>query len=140
MGIVGTHPAVFVRVANTGVTGYGTWKSAEVYESKGRKWRRLGVEERRRVVKLKLRPTPTPGCFAQRVRNRLKTKGLIFWQVQKSAQRVGGKGDRGSRGGKGIGEEQMEGSDSSASSGQTRDGGNLGSQLTGLEVGKHGKE
>jgi hypothetical protein len=27
MGIVGTHPAVFVRVANTGVTGYGTWKS-----------------------------------------------------------------------------------------------------------------
>ena len=28
MGIVGIHPAVFVRVANTGVTGYGTWKSA----------------------------------------------------------------------------------------------------------------
>jgi len=27
MGIVGTHPAVFVRVANTGLTGYGTWKS-----------------------------------------------------------------------------------------------------------------
>ncbi len=23
MGIVGTHPAVFVRVANTGLTGYG---------------------------------------------------------------------------------------------------------------------
>ncbi len=27
MGIVGIHPAVFVRVANKGVTGYGTWKS-----------------------------------------------------------------------------------------------------------------
>src|SRR5882672_6304772 len=27
MGIVGTHPAVFVRVANKGVAGYGTWKS-----------------------------------------------------------------------------------------------------------------
>jgi hypothetical protein len=27
MGIVGTHPAVFVRVANTGLTGYGKRKS-----------------------------------------------------------------------------------------------------------------
>jgi hypothetical protein len=27
MGIVGTHPAVFVRVANKGLAGYGTWKS-----------------------------------------------------------------------------------------------------------------
>jgi len=26
MGIVGTHPAVFVRVANKGVAGYGSWK------------------------------------------------------------------------------------------------------------------
>ena len=35
MGIVGTHPAVFVRVANTGLTGYGTWKSAQRAENKG---------------------------------------------------------------------------------------------------------
>ena len=28
-------PAVFVRVANTGVTGYVTWKSAEAPESEG---------------------------------------------------------------------------------------------------------
>jgi hypothetical protein len=34
MGIVGTHPAVFVRVASKGVTGYGTWKSAERIENK----------------------------------------------------------------------------------------------------------
>ena len=27
MGIVGTHPAVFARVANKEVAGYGTWKS-----------------------------------------------------------------------------------------------------------------
>jgi hypothetical protein len=26
MGILGTHPAVFVRVANKGLAGYGTWK------------------------------------------------------------------------------------------------------------------
>ena len=31
-------PAVFVRVANTGVTGYGTWKSAQGYENKGVEW------------------------------------------------------------------------------------------------------
>jgi len=35
MGIIGIHPAVFVRVANTGLTGYGTWKSAEGVEKKG---------------------------------------------------------------------------------------------------------
>jgi len=35
MGIVGIHPAVFVRVANTGLTGYGTWKSAQRIENKG---------------------------------------------------------------------------------------------------------
>ena len=29
MGIVGVHPAVFVRVASKGLTGYGTWKSAQ---------------------------------------------------------------------------------------------------------------
>jgi hypothetical protein len=39
MGIVGIHPAVFVRVANTGVTGYGTWKSAYVDEKEAlKKW------------------------------------------------------------------------------------------------------
>jgi hypothetical protein len=35
MGIVGAHPAVFVRVANKGLRGYGTWKSAEVNEKRG---------------------------------------------------------------------------------------------------------
>ena len=28
-------PAVFVRVANKGVTGYGTWKSGEAIEKMG---------------------------------------------------------------------------------------------------------
>jgi hypothetical protein len=35
MGIVGTHPAVFVRVASKGLTGYVTWKSGEALDSKG---------------------------------------------------------------------------------------------------------
>ena len=35
LGRVGIHPAVFVRVANKGDTGYGTWKSSEVFEKKG---------------------------------------------------------------------------------------------------------
>jgi hypothetical protein len=35
MGRVGIHPAVFVRVASKGVTGYGTWKSAQRIENKG---------------------------------------------------------------------------------------------------------
>jgi hypothetical protein len=34
MGIIGVHPAVFVRVASKGLRGYGTWKSAEVIENK----------------------------------------------------------------------------------------------------------
>jgi hypothetical protein len=32
LGIVGIHPAVFVRVENKGVARYGTWKSAEDIE------------------------------------------------------------------------------------------------------------
>jgi hypothetical protein len=35
MGIVGILPAVFVRAANTGLTGYGTWKSVQRIENKG---------------------------------------------------------------------------------------------------------
>jgi hypothetical protein len=35
MGIVGIHPAVFVRVASKGLTGYVTWKSAQRTENKG---------------------------------------------------------------------------------------------------------
>jgi hypothetical protein len=35
MGIFGIHPAVFVRVASKGLTGYGTWKSAQRIENKG---------------------------------------------------------------------------------------------------------
>jgi hypothetical protein len=37
MGIVGIHPAVFVRVAGKGLAGYGTWKSAQAVEKTGRK-------------------------------------------------------------------------------------------------------
>ncbi len=32
LGIVGTHPAVFVRVANKGVAGYGTSKKVRKTE------------------------------------------------------------------------------------------------------------
>jgi hypothetical protein len=32
MGIVGIHAVVFVRVASKGLTGYGTWKSAQTLE------------------------------------------------------------------------------------------------------------
>jgi hypothetical protein len=35
MGIFGIHPAVFVRVASKGLTGYVTWKSAQRIENKG---------------------------------------------------------------------------------------------------------
>jgi hypothetical protein len=35
MGIVGIHPAVFVRVASKELTGCGTWKSAQPIENKG---------------------------------------------------------------------------------------------------------
>jgi hypothetical protein len=35
MGIFGVHPAVFVRVASKGLTGYVTWKSAERIENRG---------------------------------------------------------------------------------------------------------
>jgi hypothetical protein len=34
-GIVGIHPAVFVRVASKGLAGYGTWKSAQRAENNG---------------------------------------------------------------------------------------------------------
>ena len=37
-------PAVFVRVANTGVRGYGTWKSAQAHENKRAIRERLIVE------------------------------------------------------------------------------------------------
>jgi hypothetical protein len=36
----------------------------------------------------KLTTSPTPGCFVQRVRNRLKTRELSFLEVQESAQVV----------------------------------------------------
>jgi len=36
LGIVGTHPAVFVRVANKGVAGYGTWKKVRKMGDKGK--------------------------------------------------------------------------------------------------------
>src|SRR6266436_9452043 len=39
MGILGTHPAVFVRVANKGVAGYGTWKRVRKTGDRGSKGR-----------------------------------------------------------------------------------------------------
>ena len=52
--------AVFVKVANTGVTGYGTWKSAQGYEKKGLNGSLVGVDWLRswRVL-----DTPTPHGF-----------------------------------------------------------------------------
>jgi hypothetical protein len=44
------------------------------------------------------RGTPTPGCFCERVRNRLKTKELSFAGVQKSSQEYQKKGDRSEEG------------------------------------------
>ena len=35
MGIVGWHPAVYVRAANKELTVYGTWKSAQSADLKG---------------------------------------------------------------------------------------------------------
>jgi hypothetical protein len=35
MGILGTHPAVFVRVANKEVAGYGTWKRVRKMGDRG---------------------------------------------------------------------------------------------------------
>jgi hypothetical protein len=35
MGRVDIHSAIFVRVASKGLTGYGTWKSAQRIENKG---------------------------------------------------------------------------------------------------------
>ena len=56
-------PAVFVRVANTGVTGYGTWKSAQGYEKKGVEWQSLwcGLAE-----KLESIGHPHPPWFLKR--------------------------------------------------------------------------
>jgi hypothetical protein len=34
VGSLGIHPAVFVRVANAGLTGYVTWKSVETIDSR----------------------------------------------------------------------------------------------------------
>jgi hypothetical protein len=34
LGRIPPHPAVFIRVANKELTGYGTWKSAETAENK----------------------------------------------------------------------------------------------------------
>ena len=35
MGIVGVYPAVYIRAANKGLRGYGTWKSAQGADLKG---------------------------------------------------------------------------------------------------------
>jgi hypothetical protein len=37
MGILGTHPAVFVRETNKGLTGYGTWKSVRKMGGSGKR-------------------------------------------------------------------------------------------------------
>src|SRR5712692_489473 len=38
-------------------------------------------------ISLGVKGTPTPGCFCQRVRKRLKRKELSFWFVQKNAKK-----------------------------------------------------
>jgi hypothetical protein len=42
-------PAVFVRAANKGVAGYGTWKSVRKMEDTGKRWREEseGLTQRR---------------------------------------------------------------------------------------------
>jgi len=61
MGIFDKHPAVFVRVANTGVIGYVTWKSAEVDEKKGLKKRGFGSALWGRFPEWEC----TPGAFVE---------------------------------------------------------------------------
>jgi hypothetical protein len=63
MGIVGINPVVFVRVASTGVTGYGTWKSAQRKENRrfanalfARK-----SEQSRKNVRCEIPGVPHPG-------------------------------------------------------------------------------
>jgi hypothetical protein len=67
MGIFGIHPAVFVRVASKGLTGYGTWKSAQRIENKGfantnsvRK-----SEMRKKNGEQEMRGAPTPRAFVR---------------------------------------------------------------------------
>jgi hypothetical protein len=74
MGIVGIPPAVFVRVANKGDTGYGTWKSAQRKENRrfanalfARK-----SEQSRKNVGCEIPGAPTPPGICKDV----KRKGL----------------------------------------------------------------
>jgi hypothetical protein len=48
----GHTPVVFVRVASKGLTGYGTWKSAQRIENKGFAKAVLTQESERRKIEL----------------------------------------------------------------------------------------
>jgi len=63
MGIVGTTPGSFVRAANKGVAGYGTWKKVRRRETRGSKKkggkevRRLGYKDAERGKTDRVGPT-----------------------------------------------------------------------------------
>ena len=85
MGIVGTHPAVFVRVASKELTGYGTWKSSQEIENKG--FANM-LFARKCLMRSETRAegVPHPGCFCKRVRNRLKINELSLCGTQKNSE------------------------------------------------------
>jgi hypothetical protein len=62
MGIVGIHPVVFVRVASTGVTGYGTWKSAQRKENR-RFANALFARKSEKNVRCEIPGVPHPRAF-----------------------------------------------------------------------------
>src|SRR5258708_38425062 len=70
------HPAVFVRVASKGLTGYGTWKSAETPENKELIFaltaRDAGSEARQQGV------APFPPINVARI-SKEKTYGMGGW-------------------------------------------------------------
>jgi hypothetical protein len=79
MGIVGIHPAVFVRVASKGVTGYGTWKSPQRKEKRrfanalfARK-----SEQNRKNVGCEIPGAPTPRAFARISNERVCGRGHL---------------------------------------------------------------
>jgi hypothetical protein len=52
---------------------------------------------------------PHPGCFAKRGWICLKTRELTFLETTKRRQEIGGKGDRGNKGGTGMGKKGVAG-------------------------------
>jgi hypothetical protein len=72
MGIFGIHPAVFVRVASKGLTGYGTWKSAQRIENKGFANTNSVRESemRKKNGEQEMRGAPTPRAFVRMSKER----------------------------------------------------------------------